>query len=245
MMRTIAAFGMTDLRSVRRDSLMVYMLVFPWLAVVLVRVFVPAITAWLANDYSFDLVPYYPLLLSFFFILEMPLLFGAVLGLLVLDERDADTLTALQVTPVSMTSYASYRIGVAMLLSVFYVLISLPLTGFMPLSLLPAVVPIALLSGLLAPFFALLLVSVASNKVEGMAVMKGFGIFMLGPLVAYFVDPTWQVLVGLLPTFWPAKAFWVVSAGGGAWPYVVVGAIYNVLLLIWLLRRFQRKLYQQ
>lgn len=173
------------------------------------------------------------------------MLFGAILGFLVLDERDDDTLTALQVTPISMTSYASYRISVAMLLTIFYVIVSLALTGLMPLDLLPAVVPVALLSGLLAPLFALLLVSFANNKVEGLALMKGFGIFMLGPLVAYFINPGWQVALGLLPTFWAAKAFWVINEGGTAWPYLVVGLIYNILLIMWLLRRFQRKLYQQ
>jgi hypothetical protein len=39
------------------------------------------------------------MLLSFFFVLQIPLLFGLLVGLLVLDERDDDTLTALRVTP--------------------------------------------------------------------------------------------------------------------------------------------------
>jgi fluoroquinolone transport system permease protein len=243
-MRAWAAFGLADLRNVRRDSLMMYMVLFPWLGMLLVRLIVPGVTEWLASSHNFDLVPYYPMLLGFLFVLQTPMLFGAVLGLLVLDERDDDTLTALQVTPISLRTYATYRVSVAMLLSMFYVLVSLALSGMMPLGLLPAVVPIAVQASLLAPLLALGLGAFAGNKLEGLALTKGFGILLLGPLVAYFINSDWQLLLGLLPTFWAAKAFWVVNEGGTTWPYILVGFAYHLALIAWLLRRFQAKLYQ-
>jgi hypothetical protein len=52
------------------------------------------------------------------------------------------------------------------------------------------------------------------DKVEGMAVTKGLATLMLGPLAAYFIHSDWQILFGLLPTYWPAKAFWVAGEGG-------------------------------
>jgi fluoroquinolone transport system permease protein len=74
--------------------------------------------------------------------------------------------------------------------------------------------------------------------------MKAFGILMLVPLAAYFVEADWQVLLGLFPSYWPAKAFWVASAGGAFWPYVLVGVAYNLLLAALLLRRFRTRLCQ-
>jgi fluoroquinolone transport system permease protein len=239
----LRAFGMNDLKIVRRDPLLVYMLVIPPLMVLLVRLILARATNYLSEGFGFDLVPYYPMLLSFFFVLQIPFLFGLLVGLLVLDERDDDTLTALRVTPISMAGYASYRGWAAVLLSFGYVLISLPLTGLISPSLLPAVAPVALLSGLLAPMVALILVVFAANKVEGLALMKGLAVFMLGPLAAFFMDSNWQLLLGVLPTYWPAKAFWVAGEGGNFWPYILVGLAYTLLLLTLLLRRFEKKVF--
>jgi fluoroquinolone transport system permease protein len=234
---------MNDLKSVRRDPLLVYMLIIPPLMVLLVRLILPRAADYLSEGIGFDLVPYYPMLLSFFFVLQIPFLFGLLVGLLVLDERDDDTLTALRVTPISMAGYALYRGGAAVFLSFGYVLITLPLSGLLPDSLLTAVAPVALLSGLMAPLVALILVGFAANKVEGLALIKGLAVFMLGPLAAYFMDSTPQLLLGMVPTYWSVKAVWVAGEGGNFWPYIVVGLVYNLLLLILLLRRFETKVF--
>jgi fluoroquinolone transport system permease protein len=241
-MRALVAFGLNDLRSVRRDSLLLYLALIPWFAVLLARLLVPFATAWLAEQQAFDLRPYYPLLLSLFFVLQIPLLFGVVMGLLVLDERDDHTLLALQVTPVSMTTFALYRVGAATAVAAVYVVVCLLLSGLMPAELLPTAVPIAATGGLFGAVIALLLASLAGNKLEGLALMKAFGILMLVPLAAYFVESDWQLLLGVFPSYWPAKAFWVASGGGPAWPYVLVGAAYNLLLIVLLLRRFRDRL---
>lgn len=242
-MTALRAFGVNDLKSIKRDSLLVYMLIIPPTMVLVVRLIVPWLTERLAASLGFDLVPYYPMLLSFFFILQLPLLFGLLVGLLILDERDDDTLTALRVTPISMTDYILYRAGTAILLSTVYVIVALPLTGLMPPALLPTVVPIAVLSGIMTPLFGLILATFASNKVEGLALMKALGIFLLGPLAAYLIESNWQLILGILPTYWPAKAFWVAGDGGNFWPYLLVGLAYNVTLMVLLLHRFRKKVF--
>ena len=243
-MRALVAFGLNDLRSVRRDSLLLYLALIPWVAVLLARLILPSATNWLAERHGFDLLPYYPLLLSLFFVLQIPLLFGAVMGLMMLDERDDRTLMALQVTPISLTTYALYRIGAATTIAAVYVVACLLASGLMPLVQLPSAVPIAATGGLFGTVIALLLVAFAGNKLEGLALMKGFGILMLVPLAAYFVEADWQVLLGIFPSYWPAKAFWVASEGGAFWPYVLAGASYNLLLVVLLLRRFRSGLCQ-
>jgi fluoroquinolone transport system permease protein len=242
-MSTLGAFGANDLKNVRRDPALFYMLVIPPLMVPAARLLLPSATSYLWKSFGFDLVPYYPMLLGFFFVLQIPMLFGVLVGLLVLDEKDDNTLMALRVTPISMLVYAFYRGAAAVLLSAVYVCIALPLTGLLPSSLLPATVPVAMLSGLTAPVFALLLAALARNKVEGLALMKALSALMLGPLAAYFVGPYWQPLFGVLPTYWPAKALWVAAEGGTFWPYVLVGVAYNLALTILLLKRFRAKVF--
>lgn len=108
-MNVLPAFGLNDLKSIRREPLLLYMLVIPPIMVLVFRLILPPATAYLSENFDFDLVPYYPMLLSFFFVLQIPLLFGVLVGLLVLDEKDDNTLTALRVTPISMRGYALYR----------------------------------------------------------------------------------------------------------------------------------------
>ncbi len=241
MVRSIKIFGANDLRNVLRDSMLLAFVLAPLFGVTVLRLIVPVATSYLDRLYSFDLTAYYPLLLSLF-LLGLPMGFGGLVGFMVLDERDDGTLTALRVTPISWSGYASYRISVAVLLSFAYTLGCVSLTGLMPVALLPNLVPAALLTGLFSPVIALLLVTLANNKVEGLALSKAFGIFILGPLVAYFTGPGWQLLFGILPTYWPSKALWVASEGGSFWPYILAGLAYHLLLLALLLSRFRGKL---
>ena len=81
----------------------------------------------------------------------------------------------------------------------------------------------------------------ATNKVQGFAIVKASGVFIILPLVAYFVDMPWQLIFGLLPTYWPLKVYWLLDAGqSGAWIFILVGLAYQLLLISVLLRRFNR-----
>lgn len=241
-MRAMAAFALNDVRNIRRDSLMLYIVLVPWLMVLLLRLVVVPLTAWLNQQFSFDLTAYYMLILSVFLLIQLPFLFGLVIGLLVLDERDDDTLTALRVTPMSLERYTSYRLGEVFLFSLVYILITAPLSGLMPLALMPSLVVVALLAAMVGPALTLALATFAGNKLEGLALMKGLGIILMGPLAAYFIASDWQLLMGVLPSYWPAKALWLASEGSTFWPHLLVGVAYHGALLAWLLRRFSARL---
>ena len=65
---------------------------------------------------------------------------------------------------------------------------------------------------------------------------------LITPMIAWFLPPGWQLAVGVVPLYWPVKAFWVAAAGeGGAWLWAGVGLAYQTLLLVPLLRRFEAR----
>ena len=175
------------------------------------------------------------------FLVELlPILTGMVVGFLLLDQKDDGTLTALRVTPLTRAGYLAYRLAMPMVVSVVMTLAVFPLAGLVRVGLVPLLL-MALGSAPLAPLFALLLGAFAGNKVEGFALAKASGVLFIPPVLAYFVDPPWQWAFGLMPTYWPVKAFWVQQAGGQGYPaYLLVGAAYQALLLVPLLRRFDR-----
>jgi len=240
-MSTITALGRGDLKNVQRDSWMLFLLAYPLILGLVLRWLLPWVTAGLQG--TFDLTPYHLLLTSFFGVLILPMLTGYLTGFLLLDERDQNTLTALMVTPLSMQSYALYRIASPIVLSIVGILIVVPLIG---IAVLPVeqLLPIALAGSLLAPIFAFLLTAFAANKVQGFAVMKGMGTFLIGPLVAWFVPEPWQWLLGIFPTYWPVKAYWLAAAGEPYLWLLAVGAVYAIGLTVVLLKRFEAGLYR-
>lgn len=240
----ISAFARNDLKNIRRDSLLLYILLIPWLVIAIMRLLLPVASEWSATVHSFPLEPYYPLILSIVFVLQFPMMFGLIFGLLLLDERDEHVLMAINVTPVSVDRYVQYRFLSVTTLGIIYVMIGLPASGLIPPGIVLSLFPVAITGAFFANLLLLFLISFANNKVEGLALMKGFGILMIGPMVAFFFESNWQLLFGILPSYWPAKAYWLVSAGENAWPYIFISLFYNSLLLRLMYTRFAKRLYK-
>ncbi|MFQ5739974.1 MAG: hypothetical protein ACE5JX_13280 [Acidobacteriota bacterium] len=241
-MRPLAAarsLSLIDWKSIRRDPMLRWLILYPVAIAFLLRWLTPVITASLESRFGFDLRPYYVLIMSFA-LLIMPGLCGMVIGFLLLDQRDDRTLTALQVTPLSLGGYLSYRLAMPMVLSLLFTLLLIPLAGLVQVGFW-ALLASALSAAPLAPLYALFLASFASNKVQGFALAKGVGVLMIPPLVAYFVASRWQLAFGLAPHYWPAKVFWMVH---GREPHVLlfilIGLAYQGLLILALMRRFDR-----
>lgn len=237
----LPALFATDLRNIARDSMLRFLLLYPVVIGLLMRWLIPLVTRSMAD--RIDLTQYYPLLGSFFGLLVMPALTGTVVGFLMLDERDSGTLRALQVTPLSMDAYLLYRVGFQLVLCVLGSYIFVALMGIFPVSWLQ-LLPLALLGALEAPLFAMLFVSIAANKVQGVAAMKGLSFFMVAPFVAWFVPLPWQWLFGILPTFWPLKAAWLLMDGEPyAWA-IGVGLLVVAAYTLPILRLYRRRVYR-
>jgi fluoroquinolone transport system permease protein len=214
-----------------------WMIFVPLVIILTVRIVVPILTEQL--QLQFDLRPYYVLVNSLMY-MTMPMLVGMVIGFLLLDQRDDQTLTALQVTPLSLNGYLAYRISLPILIAFIITVALVPLTGLVPTPLAAHLVT-ALSAAPLAPIFALFYAAFAQNKVQGFAVMKASGIVMLPPMAAYFLPAAWQVLAAFIPTFWPVKVYWLLLAGNPlGWLALVLGTAYQFLLIAVLVRWFNK-----
>ena len=200
---------------------------------------VPLVAEVLDHKLGFDLVPYYPLVMSFVGVITAGLV-GTVVGFLLLDQRDDQTLPALLVTPLSLIDYLAYRLAVPMIFGVALTAIMFPLAGLTELSVAQVLVT-SLSAAPLAPMYALFIGAFAANKVQGFALAKAVGILFIPVVVAWFLPSPWQEMMGLVPLYWPLKVFWLFDAGAAsAWAYAVVGVAYQSLLLWLLARRFAR-----
>jgi fluoroquinolone transport system permease protein len=236
------AFGRNDLRGTYRDPLLVMIVFAPVIWTSGVAILAPRVTRMLADRNGFDLVPYYPLVLTAFLLLTSIIIVGGLAALLVLDEVDAGTLTALRVTPVPLSTFFAYRAATVIVLTTVYVIATMSFSGILGPGLIPALIPIGLLSGLSAVVCLLLIVAMASNKIQGLAAVRALGMLIAGlPCLPWFIDSAWNLAFGVLPPYWAAKAFWVASDHDTWWPYLVVGVVYNLAVAWPLFRRFLGK----
>lgn len=240
-MRALAAYrslGAIDLRNVARDSMLRWVVILTPAFGLFFRFAVPPIAAALEERLSFDLTAYYTLLMSF-----LPLavagMIGTVVGFLLLDQRDDQTMSALLVTPLSLGAYLRYRMIVLLVLCVVLSWITVPLAGLTETTWLQLTVT-SIVAAPLAPIYALFLGAFAGNKVQGFALAKAIGIVILPCIAAYFVTGPWQTAFGVVPHYWSMKVFWLFDAGApeAALVHAAVGLGWQGVVLVLLVRRF-------
>ncbi len=120
--KTLIAFGRNDVRGTYREPLLVMIVVAPVIWTTGVAFLTPMFTEMLSTRYDFDLVPYYPLVLTAFLLLTSIIIVGGLGALLVLDEVDAGTMTALRVTPVPLRDFFAYRAVTVIVVTTVYVI---------------------------------------------------------------------------------------------------------------------------
>lgn len=240
----LKSLGPIDARNIRRDDLLRWIIFAPVAMALLIRFLFPIVLVRVGEILQFDLMPYYEPVTSFMIILLTPYLAGLVIGFLLLDQRDDGTLTALQVTPLSLNGYLLYRLTMPMLLSMVMTLVAAPLSGVVNIGF-GRLVLTAVCAAPFAPIFALLLASLAQNKVQGFAITKVAGIILVPPLLAYFITAPWTMILGIFPTYWPAMTLWSAQADESIfWFYWGFGLIYQFAVLFLLTRRFNKVMRQ-
>lgn len=227
---SLRALVAADSRLLWRDPLLGWVLLMPIGLALVLRILIPPATAALQAATAFDLARYYPLIMGGY-LMTAPGIVGMVIGFLLLDERDARTLTALRVTPLSMRQYLTYRITLPLLIGTIATLAGYPLVGITQLSL-ATVLPMAAVAGLAAPLLALVLATAAPNKVAGFAMVKVLNSVNLVPIASFFVPAPWQYVAGILPTYWPMRALWSAAEGESYATHLAIGAISGVVAVI-------------
>lgn len=226
---------LADLRNWLRDPLLAVAAVGPVVLALVVRLGAPAVEDLAAPAVS--LPTYYPVVVG-----ALSVLYGFVVGMFLLEDRERGVLTAYRVTPLAGRGYLLYRCLTAYLQSAVATLPALALVGLVdvPLSVLFGTTAMAALGG---PAFALAFGSLAENTVGGIALGKLANLVVLAPAVVVAVVPVpLQFLAGVLPTYWPVKAVEAGVRGDSAWPlFVAVGVGAYVLVLGGLGRLFVRR----
>jgi fluoroquinolone transport system permease protein len=237
-LNTVRALGPIDIQNIRRDPLLKWIVLIPLGMAFMARSILPDLLRQASVLVDFDLLPYYQPLMAYTLLILTPMLAGMVIGFLLLDQRDDHTLSALQVTPLTLNGYLVYRLVTPTIASLLVSLAVLQVSGLVRFSL-SELFGVALNAAPLSCLYALFIASFAANKVQGFAITKVTGVILLPPLIAYFIPTGWRIVIGFVPTYWPGMMLWGLAEGNpAAWINLPVGLVVQGLLLWLLLRRY-------
>ncbi|NIK79278.1 fluoroquinolone transport system permease protein [Paenibacillus castaneae] len=204
MSRKYQSLIFNDVRQIAKDPMLLASLLGPLAIIAFARFGFPFLSIWLEQQFSFYLYTYSDFTVAFL-LLIIPLLPGAMSGLLMLDERDENLISYYAATPLTRHGYIFYRLALPCFLSAMLASAFLLLSGIAAMQF-ENLYTIILLT-LEAPCLALFLVAFAANKVEGLALSKISGLLFAGPIAAAFIPDPLQYLALWVPTYWPAKTY--------------------------------------
>lgn len=250
-----------EARTIIRDPINLYMCLFPIIVLFLSSFVFPMILE------SIDPIQETMLKATMLLLLIVVLAFGsfflaAMATFLLLEQKDENTLKTIAVTTVGTSGYLKFKMAYIYFMSVAGIILILVGTKlisgdkytilgkslFKNISIFH-IVSFAIINGLFAPALALLQSAFARNKVEGFALIKGSGMMALVPALMSLeaFQGGLQYILGIFPNFWAIRGMILKlipsenSVNLNYQAYLLIGGVYNVILLIAAYRFFLKK----
>lgn len=222
---------------IAKDAMLFLACVAPILCGLFIRLGIPSVENLLLEKFNYVniLSPYY-LMFDLFLAIMTAMMFCFVSSMVILGEIDDGITSYMAVTPLGKSGYLISSIGLPMIFSFFMTIIVLLIFSLTNPSFI-IIIGISILSSILGFIMSMLVISISTNKVEGMAVTKLSGIFMIGIPAPFFASKSLQCIFFLLPSFWISKF----SLENKIIYFVLCIAVSSVWILF-LLKKFMKKI---
>lgn len=202
MRYTIQLFKI-GLKQILKDGMLLVLIPAPFLVGLFFKFGIPYINQWLIQQFSFLITPWYGLIDGMLICLT-PMFVAMISAFLLLEERDEGVNAFYQITPAEGYSYLYARIGFPMLWAFLVTIVISAVFNISDLSV-GVIFLSAIISNLTGIFLAMMVVSLANNRVEGLAFSKLMGISFLGLILIWFIPRSYFFLMAFLPSFWIGK----------------------------------------
>ncbi len=189
-----------DLKQIVRDPIMTLLLFAPLLLIVVFKLLELFLVPYLAAKAGFDILPYFPYVLSFVLLMNSGML-GIVTGFMMLDERDGNISQLLEITPLGRSGYLINRLAFASILSIIYGFIGIAVFKLPNLTFI-SIVLLSVLSAFYTAIIGLLIFSGADDKVKGLTFAKGLNTLVLFAFTDLFALSWLTFLSWFFPPYW-------------------------------------------
>lgn len=205
-MRAVGLSFFHMLKLILQDRMLLAVGLAPLLSGIAIRYAVPLVEDSLVRLTGTEAVlpPYYALF-DLFFACLTPAMFCFIAAMVMLKERDDHIDRYLSATALGRNGYFISRIVLPATSAFGVTAILLPMFH---LTLLTAgeTLSLSVTGTLQGIIIGLLVVTISSNKLEGMAVAKLSSLMMLGAVIPYFVPAPFSFGFSFLPSFWMGHA---------------------------------------
>ena len=175
-------------------------------------------------------------LIDILFAMLSSTMFCFVSAMISLEERDEKTAVYLFITPLGKTGYIDARLGVPSAIAFLATITLLPVFKLTPLS--PLTILLLATGGTLQGMIvALLVLTISSNKLEGMAVTKLSTLTIFGAVIPFFMKSDMQYVISPLPSFWIGKAILENMP-----LYMLPAFVLSAMWICFLFKRYLRKI---
>jgi fluoroquinolone transport system permease protein len=233
----VRSFVRTDRRALTGDALLLMLAVSVPLVALAARALGSAGVHWVRQRYATDLALHLPLIWALLLVFHTPVTFGALTGLLLLEERDEHLLPVIAATRASLATLLGYRLGATAAVTAIALAVSMPLAGVTHHAGATGLFGVVAAAAVFSAVPALLMAGLASNRVQGVAVMKIIGLPLYLPLASWFLPEAARWIFAPLPSTWIAWALWAVTLPG-ALTTACVSVALTVVVAAPLVRRF-------
>ncbi len=221
-----------DYKLLRSDPMLILSLMVPFILWALMKYLFPWIGNVVLEQWNIVIEPWYRPA-GIFFMMLIPMMFGMVYGFILLDERDGRIISAISVTPTGKTGHLQMRMGIPLTMSIAFIFLFIILLNLSGSVNLLQVILISVITASQALILLLFLGAFADNKVMGLAISKGFGLLLMGPILDYVLPAPYLWIGGYSPLFWAGRAMMSESTTM-CWLYIAVSAVFHGLL-VWIL----------
>lgn len=170
----------------------------------------------------------------------IPMLFGMVYAFILLDENDANILQVISVTPAGKRDFLYMRLLIPAFLSFLMVLFTILLTDPVVSQGWLRTIFISLLLSTQSSFTFLFIGCLASNKVQGLALSKLYGVFLAAVPLGLLLHHPWNYLAFFSPLYWISWA-WIIPSSSESLLYGSIATFLTGACVIILFRYFLKR----
>ena len=205
------SFAAVDRRTLLHDRLLLILLAGVPLIALAVRWLTGSGAAWIEGRYGIDLAPHLPAVWAFVLVLHVPVVVGALTGLLFLEDRDAGLFAAIAVTPASLRTLVGYRVVATVVLAAVAVAVGVLLSGAQHAAGATGIAATAVAGAAVATVPAILMATLPRDRAQGMALMKVITLPLYLPVAWWYLEGPAGWLFAPIPTAWAARTFWAAT----------------------------------
>lgn len=229
----------TDFKFILRDPMLLVAGLAPFFLILFLKLVLPLLSDFIFLKTGFILIDYYTII-AISIISLIPMLIGMVYAFILLDENDTHILQVIEVTPAGKINYLYLRMIVPLCFTFFMLSLAIVLTDPVPGEGWLRSLFVCFLLSAAFPFTFLFIGSLAGNKVEGLALSKLLGIFLIAVPLGLILHHPWNYFAFFSPFYWISWS-WVIPDPAESMLYGAIALIVTLVSVMVFFRHFLRK----